>query len=299
MSSDAVASMMTRCGFTSASTKAEKASKSTSSSPSMGSTPAPSSPSSPAVWSAVASVIFALLATAMTLYSVLSSVSSVSCWALSCLRSCAPKAPDAPSTATDVAFSPSVNAAWAARSARVAASLGTATAIWRSDDPWAIMPMLTPAPANADMNVDDAPGRFAMPSPTMATMDMSSRSDTDPTVDRASSSSKAPSTARIASWPWFAGTAIVTDDSELACVIMSTDTLALDMAARTFSPTSEAPPARDAPSSVNSDASSMDVMPLMSAASSSSSTLPQDAASVSERPSMTVPSKDGLKMLRT
>ena len=44
----------------------------------------------------------------------------------------------------DVAFSPSVNAAWAARSARVAASLGTATAIWRSEDPWAIMPMLTP-----------------------------------------------------------------------------------------------------------------------------------------------------------
>ena len=101
-----------------------------------------------------------------------------------------------------------------------------------------------------------------MPSPMMAMTDMSLRSDTELTVERANSSSKLAFSAASAFSPWSCGTATQMECSEDAWVIMSTLMLALDMACmkRWATPGT---PIRDAPSRLTIDTLSIDVMPLM------------------------------------
>mmetsp|Transcript_4634 Transcript_4634/g.14783 ORF Transcript_4634/g.14783 Transcript_4634/m.14783 type:complete len:210 (-) Transcript_4634:1223-1852(-) len=208
--------------------------------------------------------------------------------------------------ATLVTASDNVNAECAARSARVASSFRTATAICRSDEPCAIIPMLTLALLSAFISVAEDPGDWTMPSPIIATMDMPSRTEHELKRVRENSSSKASSIARLAKAPCVAGTATVIDASDDAWVIMSAETPAVLSAARTLVPRPAAPSASSAPSSVTSDASSMDVMPFINGSLdafswTSGGGAPQscDAVKDPDRPWMTVPGNAGLKMFRT
>ena len=142
-----------------------------------------------------------------------------------------------------------------------------------------------------------------MPSPTIATTLTPSRSEAEFTRDRENSSSKAASTALSAFWPWAVGTAHVMDASEDACVTIRTATPASLRAPRTRRPSPAAESASSAPSSVNNDASSTEVMPLISDSRAAPLLMApvqsRDSVSAPLRPWMTVPSKAGLKTFRT
>jgi hypothetical protein len=76
--------------------------------------------------------------------------------------------------------------------------------------------MFTFARAKEVIKVAEIPDEYAIPSPMIATIDMPSMRDKDPTVERANSNSKADRRAAIAFSPSFSGTAIQMEDSLLA-----------------------------------------------------------------------------------
>mmetsp|Transcript_28890 Transcript_28890/g.67778 ORF Transcript_28890/g.67778 Transcript_28890/m.67778 type:complete len:212 (-) Transcript_28890:708-1343(-) len=163
--------------------------------------------------------------------------------------------------------------------------------------------MLTLALERLDINVALTPEFIAMPSPTIATMDIPSRREMEPIVERDISNSKASLMASTALLPSFSGTATVILDSELACVMMRTLIPWLAIAPMNFS-TTLAPPIAEAPSNDTSAVLSTDVMPLMGTSpllERQFFTLPLSPTSLRlwHLPWMTVPSNAGLKILRT
>mmetsp|Transcript_15683 Transcript_15683/g.33928 ORF Transcript_15683/g.33928 Transcript_15683/m.33928 type:complete len:299 (-) Transcript_15683:362-1258(-) len=211
-----------------------------------------------------------------------------------------PTTPVAPKRVMLAVVSDRVKAWWAARKARVVSSLSTTTAICRSEDPCAINRMLTLALDKEPINVEEIPEEYAMPSPTIATIDTPLYKEMDPTVDRASSNSKASWMALIAFCPSFSGTAMQMEDSLLACVIINTLMSLSAMAPMNFSATLE-PPMVDAPSSVTSATESTNVMPLMGISpflALQFLTEPSAILSASDGllPCMTIPTKEGLKI---
>mmetsp|Transcript_11423 Transcript_11423/g.26493 ORF Transcript_11423/g.26493 Transcript_11423/m.26493 type:complete len:299 (-) Transcript_11423:921-1817(-) len=214
-----------------------------------------------------------------------------------------PIEPVLPKRVMEAVVSERVKAWCAARRARVVSSLSTTTAICRSEDPCAINRMLTLALDKDPISVEEIPEEYAMPSPTMATMDKPLFREIDPTVDRASSSSNADWSAVMALSPSFSGTAMQIEDSLLACVMMSTFTSLSAMAPMNFSATFD-PPIVEAPSSVTSATESTEVIPLMGISpffALQFLTCPSSAFSLRDGllPCTTVPSKDGLKIFRT
>mmetsp|Transcript_28341 Transcript_28341/g.91717 ORF Transcript_28341/g.91717 Transcript_28341/m.91717 type:complete len:200 (+) Transcript_28341:1214-1813(+) len=180
---------------------------------------------------------------------------------------------------------------------------------------------LTLAVARARMKVAAVPSVNAIPSPIMATTDIPRRREMLFTVERASSSSNALCSASKALLPCSEGTATQIECSEEACVIMSTLMLLSAMAAmkRWATPGT---PISDAPSRLTSATLSMEVMPLIGMTgaplvktlsapappfccsiflSSSSSCLRAMSVSlrVGDRPWITVPLKEGLKIFLT
>ena len=90
----------------------------------------------------------------------------------SCQMSADPTFPVPPRMATLTVVDESVNAMWAARSAREVSRASTTTATCRSDDLCAMTRMLTLALTNEIMMRADTPLCMGIPSPTMTTMAM-------------------------------------------------------------------------------------------------------------------------------
>mmetsp|Transcript_17977 Transcript_17977/g.41248 ORF Transcript_17977/g.41248 Transcript_17977/m.41248 type:complete len:297 (-) Transcript_17977:1384-2274(-) len=214
-----------------------------------------------------------------------------------------PIVPVVPNRVMLAVVSDRVKAWWAARKARVVSSLSTTTAICRSEDPCAINRMFTLALDKDPIRVEEIPDEYAIPSPTIATIETPLSKEIDPTVDRANSNSNADWSALIAFCPSFSGTAMQMEDSLLACVMINTLMSLSAMAPMNFSATLD-PPMVEAPSSVTRATESTDVIPLMGISPFFAlQFLAEPSLAFSARvgllPWTTVPLKEGLKIFRT
>mmetsp|Transcript_34493 Transcript_34493/g.75794 ORF Transcript_34493/g.75794 Transcript_34493/m.75794 type:complete len:248 (+) Transcript_34493:1149-1892(+) len=234
----------------------------------------------------------------------------------SCLRSSLPTMPVPPMTATESCVLERASAACAARNAFVQSCASTTMAIWRSLDPCAMARMLMPALAMALVKVAPVPGRKAMPSPTIATTEWP-RSTKMPAIrPRESSFSNEASRNFCAFAASPSLTAKQMDESDDACVTITTCTPARSSVPKSLDVRSgtELVPV---PSMLSNATLSTEVTPRIGDSPSPKITgqtalrlsLRAEAASSDQRcfespreqarPWMTVPGCDGLKMLRT
>ncbi|MNI51602.1 hypothetical protein D3C73_1063360 [compost metagenome] len=174
--------------------------------------------------------------------------------------SAAPTLPG-PITPTANVCGDSQNPACAARSARVASALATATEMLRSDDPCAIARMFTCARPSDSNSRAATPGWPAMPSPTAASTLTPSLTCTRCTWPAASSCENACTTA---SRPRAASPARTTQQiecSEEPCEIITTETCAWRSAANTRSAV-PGTPIRPVPSRFSRARSALSVSPF-------------------------------------